>query len=198
MRLARWRAGREETASRRRRRGMGRATPPSGTGGERLCPAARVHAASSRVPVVRRRQRAGGVHAAWGVLEQHAAVRVHVRVGVLGLAVLRQHARHDLVHGVDQVEELVVRHVLERKLALQRGGNARVGARVARVGAGRRRTPSHPTPRHATPGHARPRHGQGEPHLRGVARVRLAEHGVAIARDDLARFQRVPRKLLDA
>lgn len=62
-----------------------------------------------------------GVRAAWGVLEQHAAVRVHVGVGVLGLAVLRQHARHDLVDGVDQLEELVIRHVLERKLALQPG-----------------------------------------------------------------------------
>ena len=145
--------GVEETAPR-----DGPRHSPSGTGEERLCSAARVHAASSRVPVVRRRQRACGVQAAWGVLEQHAAVRVHVRVGVLGLAVLRQHARHDLVHGVDQVEELVVRHVLKRKLALQRGGNARVGARVARVGvqgdAARHARPRHATPPQVMPGHA--------------------------------------------
>ena len=125
--------GVEETAPR-----DGPRHSPSGTGGERLCSAARVRAASSRVPVVRRRQRARGVQAAWGVLEQHAAVRVHVRVGVLGLAVIREHARHDLVHRVDELEELVVGHVLQSELALA-----------------------------------------------GVPRVGLAQHGVAVAGDDL-------------
>ena len=50
--------------------------------------------------------------------EQHAAVGVHVGVGVLRLAVLSQHSGHDVVDGVHDLEERVVRQVLESELAL--------------------------------------------------------------------------------
>ena len=53
------------------------------------------------------------------VLEQNARVRVNVGVRVLGLAVLRQDARRDLVHLADELEHRVVRHLLLREFALR-------------------------------------------------------------------------------
>mmetsp|Transcript_11965 Transcript_11965/g.37239 ORF Transcript_11965/g.37239 Transcript_11965/m.37239 type:complete len:509 (-) Transcript_11965:21-1547(-) len=85
------------------------------------------------------------------VLQEDARVRVDVGVRVGRLAVLGEDARHDLVDGVDQLEELVVGEVARGELAL---------ARVARVG--------------------------------------LAEHGVAVARHDALRVQQVPRELGEA
>mmetsp|Transcript_31404 Transcript_31404/g.91328 ORF Transcript_31404/g.91328 Transcript_31404/m.91328 type:complete len:270 (+) Transcript_31404:619-1428(+) len=43
---------------------------------------------------------------------------VDVRVWVLGLAVLKQNARHHLVNGVDDLEELVIRQVLHGEFPL--------------------------------------------------------------------------------
>mmetsp|Transcript_22158 Transcript_22158/g.71601 ORF Transcript_22158/g.71601 Transcript_22158/m.71601 type:complete len:292 (+) Transcript_22158:619-1494(+) len=65
------------------------------------------------------------------ILEQHARVGVYVWVRVLGLAVLGQHTRHHLVHGVDHLEERVLREVLESELALR--GVARVRLAEDRV-----------------------------------------------------------------
>jgi hypothetical protein len=52
------------------------------------------------------------------VLKEDTGVRVDVWPWVLGLAVLGQDAWGDLVDGGDQVEEVIVRHVLEGKLSL--------------------------------------------------------------------------------
>ncbi|EJK59820.1 hypothetical protein THAOC_19911 [Thalassiosira oceanica] len=59
------------------------------------------------------------------VPEEHARVAVDVRVRVRHLAVLGEYPRHDLVYRVDDLEEGVVRHVLQTELAL--AGVPRVG-----------------------------------------------------------------------
>ena len=76
-------------------------------------------------------------------------MRVDVRPGVLGLAMLGEDAGGDLVDHVDELEDRVIRQVL-------------LGVLV----------------------------------LRDVARIGLAEHGVAVARDDLAALERVPEERL--
>mmetsp|Transcript_942 Transcript_942/g.2557 ORF Transcript_942/g.2557 Transcript_942/m.2557 type:complete len:294 (+) Transcript_942:566-1447(+) len=83
--------------------------------------------------------------------EQYTRVRVDVRVGVLGLAVLGEYRGHHLEHGVHKLKELVLGHVLESEGAL---------AHVPRVG--------------------------------------LAQYGVAVAGDHLARLERLPREVSDA
>ena len=75
---------------------------------------------------------------------------IHVWPRVLCLALLLENVRDDLVDGRDDLEEVVVWHVLQAELTL-----------------------SH------------------------VPRVSLAEDRVAIARDDLACLQGLPRKLAD-
>merc|ERR1712167_382109 len=52
------------------------------------------------------------------VPQQHAGVGVDVRVGIRRLAVLRQHAGHDLVDRVDDLEQFIIREVLEGKFSL--------------------------------------------------------------------------------
>ena len=52
------------------------------------------------------------------VPEQHARVRVNVGVGVLGLSVLGEDARHDLVDGGHDLEQRVIGQILESKLTL--------------------------------------------------------------------------------
>mmetsp|Transcript_24868 Transcript_24868/g.46760 ORF Transcript_24868/g.46760 Transcript_24868/m.46760 type:complete len:406 (+) Transcript_24868:283-1500(+) len=52
--------------------------------------------------------------------QEDSGVRVDVGVGVLGLSVLGEDAGHDLVDGGDDLEELVVGHVLEGELPLAR------------------------------------------------------------------------------
>lgn len=52
------------------------------------------------------------------VPQEDAGVGVDVRVRVLGLAVLSEDTRHDVVDGVDDLEERVVRQVLQGELAL--------------------------------------------------------------------------------
>ena len=84
------------------------------------------------------------------VLQQNTAVRIHVRVRVLRLAVLGQDTGRDLVHLADELEHGVVGQVLEGELAL------------------------------------------GD-----VARVRLAEHSVAVAGDHTAGLEGVPQVFLD-
>ena len=84
------------------------------------------------------------------VHEESARASVHVGPGVLGLALLGEHARSHLVDHVDQLEERIVGQVLEAEL-----------------------------------------------HLRGVARIGLAQHGVAVAGDDLASLESLPGKLGD-
>eukprot|EP00754_Rhynchopus_humris_P004259 Rhum_TRINITY_DN12180_c0_g1::Rhum_TRINITY_DN12180_c0_g1_i2::g.49956::m.49956 len=69
------------------------------------------------------------------VLEQHARVRVHVRPRVLRLAVLREDARRDLVHRVDELEQLVIREVAQAEVTLARVTRVRLpqdGVAVAR------------------------------------------------------------------
>ena len=50
--------------------------------------------------------------------EKDSAVGVNVGVRILSLSVLCQNSWHDRVDGVDDLEEFVVRHVLEGKLSL--------------------------------------------------------------------------------
>lgn len=50
------------------------------------------------------------------VLQEDTRVGIHVGVWVLCLSVLSQHTWSDLVDGADQVEERIIRQVLESKL----------------------------------------------------------------------------------
>jgi hypothetical protein len=52
------------------------------------------------------------------VVQEHTTVRVNVGVGVLGLAMLGEHSRHDFVDGAYNLEELVFGQVLQGELAL--------------------------------------------------------------------------------
>ena len=84
------------------------------------------------------------------VVEEDARVAVDVGPRVLGLAVLGENVGDRLVDRANNLEEGIVGHVLERKLALG-----------------------------------------------GVARIRLAQHSMAVTGDNLAAVERIPRKLLD-
>ena len=69
------------------------------------------------------------------VLQQDAAVGVHVGPRVLDLAQVEQDARHHVVELRHQVEHLVVGQVLQRKLALARVARVRLAQhRVAVTG----------------------------------------------------------------
>mmetsp|Transcript_39562 Transcript_39562/g.118728 ORF Transcript_39562/g.118728 Transcript_39562/m.118728 type:complete len:452 (-) Transcript_39562:129-1484(-) len=57
--------------------------------------------------------------------QEHATVRINVRVGVRHLPVLGKDARHDLIDGIHDLEELIIGKVLKGKFPL---------ARVPRVG----------------------------------------------------------------
>ena len=59
------------------------------------------------------------------VPQEDSRVTVHVGVGVGNLAVFLQNIGHDLVDGVDNLEQLIIGHVLEPEFAL---------ASVARIG----------------------------------------------------------------
>lgn len=50
--------------------------------------------------------------------EENAGVRIDVGVGVGYFSVLLEDVRHDLVDGINHLEELVVREVLQCKLPL--------------------------------------------------------------------------------